>query len=109
MRPAGHETTQVMTIDVRRLDPEEIETAVGTLDGWQVVDGRLHSEYVFADFVEAMGFMVRAAIWAEQLNHHPDWSNLYKTVRVWLETHDVDGISNYDIQLAAKMNQLAGR
>ena len=98
-----------MTVELERLSDPEIETAVATLDGWQLVDGKLYSEFEFDDFVEAIGFMVRAAVWAERLNHHPDWSNLYKTVRIWLETHDVDGISHLDLELAAKMNQLAAR
>jgi 4a-hydroxytetrahydrobiopterin dehydratase len=67
----------------------------------------LRREFVFANFVEAFGFMTRAAIHAERLNHHPDWSNLYKTVRVALETHDVGGISQLDFDLATTMNDLA--
>lgn len=98
-----------MTPDIERLDDDEIEAALTALDGWEMVDGRLYREYGFDDFVEAIGFMVRAAIWAEMLNHHPDWSNLYKTVRIFLETHDVDGISRLDLELAAKMNELAAR
>lgn len=53
--------------------------------------------------------MVRVSIWAQTLNHHPEWSNTYNVVRVGLRTHDVDGISDYDFQLAAKMNELADR
>jgi 4a-hydroxytetrahydrobiopterin dehydratase len=98
-----------MTPAVERLDTDEVAAALATLDGWEMDDGRLYREYRFDDFVEAIGFMVRAAISAELLDHHPDWSNLYKTVRVWLETHDVDGISRLDVELAAKMNELAAR
>ena len=96
-----------MTPDIERLDHDEIESALTALDGWEMVDGRMYREYGFDDFVEAIGFMVRAAIWVEMLNHHPDWSNLHKTVRIRLETHDVGGISRLDLELAAKMNELA--
>jgi 4a-hydroxytetrahydrobiopterin dehydratase len=78
--------------------------------GWSMEDGRdaLQKAYVFANFVEAFGFMTRVAIWAEKLNHHPEWSNVYKTVNVTLTTHDTGGLSVLDAQLAAKMDSLAG-
>lgn len=78
--------------------------------GWELVDGReaIHKTFVFANFVEALGFMTRAGVWAEKLNHHPEWSNVYKTVEVTLATHDVDGLSDLDVQLAKKMDALAG-
>ena len=77
--------------------------------GWEMVEGRdaVRKTYTFANFVEAFGFMTRAALWAEKLNHHPEWSNVYKTVEVTLTTHDVDGLSALDAKLAAKMDQLA--
>lgn len=90
-----------------RMDDDEIAAALDELDGWQLVDGMLSREYVFSDFVEAIGFMVRSSIWAQSLDHHPEWSNTYNVVRVGLRTHDVDGISRLDVQLARKMNELA--
>ncbi|HSH10452.1 MAG TPA: 4a-hydroxytetrahydrobiopterin dehydratase [Ilumatobacter sp.] len=96
-----------MELELRRLNDDEVAVALARLDGWQLLDGKLSREYVFVDFVEAIGFMMRVAIWAEKLNHHPEWSNVYKVVRVELQTHDVDGISPYDFELAAKMNELA--
>lgn len=90
-----------------RLLPDEITAALVELDGWQLEGGKLRREFVFADFVEAMGFMMRSAIWAERLGHHPEWRNVYRTVVVELVTHDVDGISALDLELAAKMNDLA--
>ncbi|MBI4884734.1 MAG: 4a-hydroxytetrahydrobiopterin dehydratase [Actinobacteria bacterium] len=90
------------------MNDDEIATAVAELPGWQVLDGKLLREYVFANFVEAIGFIARAAIWAEKFDHHPEWSNVYKRVRVELSTHDVGGISRLDFQLAQKMNELAG-
>jgi 4a-hydroxytetrahydrobiopterin dehydratase len=79
-------------------------------NGWTMDDGgdAIRKEFVFANFVEAFGFMTRAAIWAEKLNHHPEWFNVYKTVKVTLTTHDVDGLSALDAKLGAKMDQLAG-
>lgn len=69
---------------------------------------RLEKEFVFANFVAAFGFMTQAAIWAEKLNHHPEWSNVYKTVNVGLTTHDTGGLSELDVKLARKMDAIAG-
>jgi len=79
-------------------------------DGWEMVEGRdaIHKTFVFANFIEAFGFMSRAALWAEKLNHHPEWSNVYKTVEVTLTTHDTGGLSELDGKLATKMDALAG-
>jgi 4a-hydroxytetrahydrobiopterin dehydratase len=98
-----------MELENRRLDDDEIAAAVSLLEDWHVIDGKLCREFVFSDFVEAIGFMMRTAVWAELLNHHPEWSNAYRTVRVELRTHDVGGLSRLDVELAAKMNQLANR
>ena len=78
--------------------------------GWSMVDGRdaIHKVYEFADFVDAFAWMTRVAIWAEKWDHHPEWSNVYKTVNVTLTTHDVGGISTLDAKLARKMDTLAG-
>ena len=97
-----------MELDIRRLNDEEIGAGLVHLAGWKMANGKLSREYVFADFVEAIGFMMKSAVWAELLNHHPEWSNVYKTVRVELVTHDVGGISRLDLELAAKMDELAG-
>ncbi len=79
-------------------------------NGWQMVADRdaIRKTYVFENFIEAWGFMSRAAIWAEKWNHHPEWSNVYKTVDVTLTTHDVGGLSALDAKLARKMDTLAG-
>jgi 4a-hydroxytetrahydrobiopterin dehydratase len=77
--------------------------------GWAMVDGRdaLAKTFVFANFIEAFGWMTRAALVAEKLNHHPEWSNVYKTVHVVLTTHDAGGLSDLDVSLAQKMDALA--
>lgn len=79
--------------------------------GWELVDGRdaVRKRFVFRNFVEAFGFMTRAAIWAEKLNHHPEWTNVYKTVDVTLTTHDVSGLSALDLKLAEKLDGLVLR
>ena len=79
-------------------------------NGWAMVDGRdaIHKSFVFKNFVEAFGFMTRAALWAEKWNHHPEWSNVYKTVDVTLTTHDADGLSALDAKLGTKLDDLAG-
>lgn len=76
--------------------------------GWSLVEGRdaITKTYQFNDFVEAFGWMTRAAFWAEKWNHHPEWRNVYKTVEVVLSTHDVDGLSALDAKLARKMDSL---
>jgi 4a-hydroxytetrahydrobiopterin dehydratase len=80
------------------------------ISGWAMVEGRdaIRKTYTFADFSEALGWMVRAGIWAEKWNHHPEWSNVYNRVTVVLTTHDVDGLSALDAKLARKMDILAG-
>jgi 4a-hydroxytetrahydrobiopterin dehydratase len=77
--------------------------------GWAMVQGRdaIRKTYVFEDFVDAFGWMARVAIWAEKWNHHPEWSNVYKTVEVTLTTHDIGGLSPLDAKLAGKMDGLA--
>ena len=76
--------------------------------GWSLVSGRdaITKQYVFSDFVQAFGWMCKAAIVAEKLNHHPEWSNVYKFVEVTLTTHDVKGLSRLDLELAKKLDSL---
>ncbi|MEC3859809.1 4a-hydroxytetrahydrobiopterin dehydratase [Mesobacterium sp. TK19101] len=77
-------------------------------NGWTLLDGRdaITKTFTFADFTEAFAWMTRAALWAEKWNHHPEWSNVYKTVTVVLTTHDVNGLSAQDAKLARKMDSL---
>ena len=90
-----------------KLNDEAIETKLRERSHWTVQDGKLHRELQFADFNEAWGFMNRVALYAEQMNHHPEWFHVYKTVKVTLTTHDVDGLSPLDIKVARKMDSLA--
>jgi 4a-hydroxytetrahydrobiopterin dehydratase len=79
-------------------------------NGWAMQEGRdaIQKTFVFTNFIEAFGFMTRAALWAEKWDHHPEWSNVYKTVEVTLTTHDADGLSALDAKLGARLDKLAG-
>lgn len=90
-----------------KLADAEIQNRLSQLPGWTVAQGKLHREYKFKDFVQAFGFMTSAALVAESMNHHPEWFNVYHTVRVDLMTHDVGGISELDFTLAGRMEALA--
>ena len=94
--------------DYRKLSEQEIEREVNKLQGWKVVSGKLNRTFEFESFVEAFGFMTKIAMEAEKMNHHPEWFNVYNKVTVDLVTHDVNGISNYDIKLAGIINHLYG-
>ena len=96
-----------MAISRARLSTADVERRLEELPGWRVEDDRLRKTFVFANFVAAFGFMTKAALEAEKLDHHPNWSNVYKTVEVELWTHDVGGLTEYDVKLAAKMNEHA--
>jgi len=89
-----------------RLSDEQIKTELTGLSGWSVVNGKLHKDFVFDDFVEAFGFMTRAAIHIEKMNHHPEWFNVYNKISVDLTTHDAGGITQNDISLARTLNSL---
>jgi 4a-hydroxytetrahydrobiopterin dehydratase len=93
----------------QKLAGEARKAALARLKGWSEVKGRdaISKKFVFADFSEAFGFMARAALVAEKMNHHPEWFNVYKTVEVTLSTHDAGGLTERDIQLAETMDKLA--
>ena len=82
------------------LTQEQIASALASLEGWSLEQDKLHKTFVFADFVEAFGFMARAALTAESMNHHPEWFNVYRTVKVDLSTHDAGGVTGLDVALA---------
>ncbi len=88
------------------LSSEQIKSELQNLSGWSLVDGKLHKEFQFDDFVQAFGFMTRAAIHAEKMNHHPEWFNVYNKLKVDLMTHDAGGVTENDIKLAKILNSL---
>lgn len=94
--------------EARLLTAGEIDEALVRLTGWSLEDGKLHRVFTFADFVEAWGFMSAVALLAERMNHHPEWSNVYRTVTIDLSTHDVGGLSGLDVELAGRISALAG-
>ncbi len=88
------------------------EAALARLPAWEKVEGdrdAIRRTFRFEDFNEAFGFMTRVAIKADQLDHHPEWFNVYNRVEVLLATHDVDGVSELDVTLATFMDEVAGR
>ena len=91
---------------MERLDEDRIMRELESLPGWSVSNGKLHKDFEFTDFVEAFGFMTRAAIIAERMNHHPEWFNVYNRVSVDLMTHDAGGITTNDVKLARALNDL---
>jgi len=92
-----------------KLSADAVEARLDVLAGWVQQDGKLHREYKFTDFVQAFAFMTAAAIEAEKMDHHPEWFNVYNKVVVDLMTHEVGGISDFDFQLAAKLELLAAK
>lgn len=92
-----------------KLSDTQITDELSRLPGWSLAGGKLHREYRFADFVTAWSFMTAVALVAERMNHHPEWFNVYGTVRVDLVTHDAGGISALDVELARVMDAHAAR
>lgn len=92
-----------------KLSEPEIAERLARLPHWSLQSGKLHREYKFADFVHAFGFMSAAALCAESMNHHPEWFNVWSTVKVDLNTHDAGGITEMDFTLAEKMEMLAAK
>ncbi len=88
------------------LDPAEVRQRTAALVGWQFDQDRLRREFVFPTFSDAFGFMSRCAVIAEELDHHPEWSNVYNRVVIELTTHDVGGVSALDFEFADRANKL---
>lgn len=89
-----------------KLDYDEITAALADLPGWRLVGDGIDRTFEFPDFVEAFAFMIRVAMYAEKRNHHPEWTNVYGTVRMRLTSHDVGGITRRDIEFASHCNRL---
>jgi 4a-hydroxytetrahydrobiopterin dehydratase len=89
------------------LTEPELDAALARLDGWMLENGKLTCTFHFRDFVEAFGFMTRVALAAEAANHHPEWFNVYKKVKIELTTHEAGGITERDVELASRISALA--
>jgi 4a-hydroxytetrahydrobiopterin dehydratase len=92
---------------MRKFSGPELKDALNTLPGWSVVNAKLHKEYKFADFIHAFGFMATAALAIEKMEHHPEWFNVYNRVTVDLTTHDAQGITQKDADLAKLLDETA--
>lgn len=90
-----------------KLSDAQVQDRLGTVPGWSVTDGKLRREFKFARFIEAFGFMSSLALVAEKLDHHPEWSNVYNRVVIELQTHDANGITELDFELATAADRLA--
>ena len=94
---------------IEKLSDDEIASALHDLEGWERHEVRhaICKTFKFKDFNIAWGFMTRCAFLAEKMNHHPEWSNVYGRVEVLLTTHDANGVSQRDIDMAQEMNDYA--
>jgi|SRR5579871_3872740 len=92
---------------MQKLSEAELHAELSRLNGWQVVNGKLHRVYKFSDFIHAFGFMSTAALAIEKMGHHPEWFNVYNRVTVDLTTHDAQGITGKDLELAKILDETA--
>ena len=96
---------------IDRFSQDDIDISLKSLNdnsenSWEIKDGKLYREFKFTSFVSAFGFMTQVAILAERANHHPEWSNVYNKVEIYLTTHEVKGISKRDFELAQEIEKL---
>ncbi len=94
---------------IKKASENEILKTLAELGSWTVQHGKLHREYIFRDFVQAFGFMTQAALLAERVAHHPEWFNVYKKVVIDLTTHEAQGITAKDLDMAREMEKIAGQ
>jgi 4a-hydroxytetrahydrobiopterin dehydratase len=94
----------------QKLDDAARKDLPTRLPGWRMVDGRdaISRTFTFPDFSAAFGFMTRAALAAERMNHHPEWFNVWNRVEVTLSTHDAGGLTERDVKLAEALDRIAG-
>ncbi len=93
---------------MKPLSKDEIKENLSELNGWEFKDNKIHKEYTFSDFKEALAFMVRVGFYAEEQAHHPEWFNVYNTVSISLSTHDAGGkVTSKDIKLAKAIDKVS--
>ncbi len=92
---------------MKRLSQTDIDKELKNLPGWSIVNEKLHKQFQFDKFNQAFGFMTRAAMEIEKMNHHPEWFNVYNKITIELTTHDAGGITKNDVNLAKILNSLA--
>jgi 4a-hydroxytetrahydrobiopterin dehydratase len=88
-----------------KLSQTEIDNELKNLPGWKIKNKKLHKEFLFENFNQAFGFMTRAAMEIEKINHHPEWFNVYNKIIIELTTHDMGGITKNDVNLAKILNE----
>lgn len=91
---------------MKKLSEEEIEKHLEGLDGWEFVDGAIETSFEFKNFKEAFSVMTRIAFECEAQGHHPDWSNVYNSLNIRLNTHDADGVTEKDFKLAKSIEEI---
>lgn len=91
---------------MKALSETEIQEKMKTIDGWEYQNNAIHTNLEFDNFKDAFSVMTRIAFEAEKMNHHPDWSNVYNTLSISLSTHDVDGLTEKDFELAKIIDAL---
>jgi 4a-hydroxytetrahydrobiopterin dehydratase len=94
---------------MKKLTEIEIETLLQTLNGWAYKNGAITKSYIFKDFKEAFSIMTRIAFECEAKNHHPDWENVYNSLTIKLNTHDVDGLTKKDFELAQSIEDIVNQ
>lgn len=90
------------------LSTDQIQQRLGQDSAWELKENKLYRRLVFEDFVHAFGFMTQIALIAESMDHHPEWANVYRTVDIYLTSHDANGVSEKDFQLLEKIERLIG-
>jgi 4a-hydroxytetrahydrobiopterin dehydratase len=92
--------------ELKQYSAEEIQQRLGDDSQWKLVDNKLYRRLVFEDFVHAFGFITQIALLAEKANHHPEWANVYRTVDIYLTTHEVSGVSDRDFELMTAIERI---
>lgn len=93
---------------MKALSDKEIEERLKEFEGWEYEEGALHTVFEFEDFKEPFSAMTRIAFEAEKMNHHPEWTNIYNTLEIYLTTHDAEGVTEKDFELATMIDSLIG-
>jgi len=94
---------------IKALSPQEIADKLGDNSEWELKDNKLYRRLVFEDFVHAFGFISQISMVAEKMNHHPEWANVYRTLDIYLTTHDAGGVSEKDFALLEQIEKLIGQ
>ncbi|WP_320674293.1 4a-hydroxytetrahydrobiopterin dehydratase [Prochlorococcus sp. MIT 1341] len=96
-------------MNLELINPDSLKNIQDELPGWNVLGNKLSKDLKFKNFICAFSFMTKVALIAESMNHHPEWSNVYGSLKISLTTHDLGGITNMDIDLAKKINEAASQ